>query len=165
MQSQLFDNPGAGHFTDVSQTSGDFFRGEYLGRGAARLDWNRDGLPDLVVVHQDRPVALLTNASQGAGHVLIVDLHGVLSNRDAIGAHLRVTAGGRTQHIASCGGDGYCATNERRQVLGLGGAAEIDELTVTWPGGLTQRLANVSTNVAITWIEGRSPIVRLLGEH
>jgi hypothetical protein len=63
MRPQLFYNRGDGRFQDISHASGEFFRGEYLGRGVARLDWNRDGRPDLVVVHQDRPAALLQNVS------------------------------------------------------------------------------------------------------
>jgi hypothetical protein len=159
MPPQLFANLGGGQFADISQTSGDFFRGEYLGRGAARLDWNRDGRPDLIVVHQDRPVALLTNFTDPVGHFVIVELHGVQSNRDAVGARLKVTADGRTQIIEVCGGDGYCATNERRQFIGLGRATEITELVVTWPGGSSQTCTNLPADVALTLIEGRQPVV------
>lgn len=160
MPPQLFANLGGGQFADVSQTSGDFFRGEYLGRGAARLDWNRDGRPDLIVVHQDRPVALLTNSTDKAGHFVIIELHGVQSNRDAIGARLQVTADGRRQIIEVCGGDGYCATNERRQFIGLGHATLITELVVTWPGGSSQTWTDLPADVALTLIEGRPKVVQ-----
>jgi tetratricopeptide (TPR) repeat protein len=155
MPPQLFYNQGAGRFTDVSRASGAFFRGEYLGRGAARLDWNRDGRPDLVVVHQDRQVALLQNETERVGNFLVVELHGVESNRDAIGARLRVSAGGQTQFVALCGGDGYFATNERRQVIGLGAAEEVTALEVTWPSGRIDRWTSLPANVAVTVIEGR----------
>src|SRR5262249_13022065 len=86
MPPQLCYNLGGGRFCDVSRACGEFFCGQYLGRGVARLDCDRDGRPDLVVVHQDRPVALLMNETDLVGHRLVVELHGVQSNREAIGA-------------------------------------------------------------------------------
>jgi hypothetical protein len=159
MPPQLFYNMRNGQFRDISRGSGDFFRGEYLGRGAARLDFNRDGRPDLVVVHHDRPVALLMNETEQPGHRLVVELHGVQSNRDAMGARLRVTAGGRTQALEICGGDGYCATNERRQMIGVGSAETISELQVIWPVGRVDRWTDLPADVALTLIEGRLPVV------
>jgi tetratricopeptide (TPR) repeat protein len=163
MPPQLLYNVGAGRFCDISLTCGEFFHGEYLGRGVARLDWNRDGRPDLVVVHQDRPVALLENETASAGHFLVVELHGVHGNRDAIGARLRVTAGGRTQIVEACGGDGYCATNDRRQVIGLGLADVTSELEVVWPGGRIAQWTNLPVDVMVTLIEGQPPRVHALG--
>jgi tetratricopeptide (TPR) repeat protein len=159
MPPQLFYNLGNGRFREISRECGEFFRGEYLGRGAARLDWNRDGLPDLVVVHHDRPVALLLNETERPGHRLVIELHGVESNRDAIGARLRVTAGGRTQVLEVCGGDGYCATNERRQVIGAGSADEISEIQITWPSGRVDRWSNLRADIVLTLIEGRPPVL------
>jgi tetratricopeptide (TPR) repeat protein len=155
MPPQLLYNLGAGRFCDISRACGEFFRGEYLGRGVARLDWNRDGRPDLVVVHQDRPVALLQNETESTGHFLVVELHGVRGNRDAIGARLRVTAGGSTQVVEVCGGDGYCATNDRRQVIGLASAENVSDLVVTWPGGREVRWTNLPGDVMVTLIEGQ----------
>jgi tetratricopeptide (TPR) repeat protein len=164
MSPQLFYNMGRGRFSEISRECGDFFRGVYLGRGAARLDWNRDGLPDLVIVHHDRPVALLMNETERPGHRLVVELHGVVSNRDAIGARLRVTAGGQTQVLEVCGGDGYCATNERRQVIGTGSADEISLLQVNWPSGRIDRWTNLPSDIAVTLIEGRPPVVLPISE-
>jgi len=164
MPPQLFYNRGSGLFQDVSRNSGEFFCGEYLGRGVARLDWNRDGRPDVVVVHQDRPVALLQNETERTGNFLGVELHALRGNRDAIGARLRVTAGGRTQHLQLCGGDGYCATNEKRLFIGLGSAEQISELEIIWPGGRTEHWADLPANVALTLIEGRPAHVRPAGQ-
>jgi hypothetical protein len=159
MPPQLFYNLGAGRFQDISRNSGDFFRGEYLGRGVARLDWNRDGRPDLVVVHQDRPVALLQNETI-TGNFAVLELHAVVGNRDAIGARLQLTAGGITQHLQICGGDGYSATNEKRLFIGLGSAIEISELEIIWPGGRADHWTDLPANVALTLIEGRPAQVR-----
>jgi tetratricopeptide (TPR) repeat protein len=158
MPPKLFYNQGSGRFCDVSRACGEFFRGQYLGRGVARLDWDRDSRPDLVVVHQDRPASLLKNETDPIGHRLVVELHGVRCNREAIGARLRVSSGGTTQVLEVCGGDGYCATNDRRMIVGLGYSTEIDELEIIWPGGHAERWKNLEVDVAVTFVEGRPPL-------
>ena len=159
MPPQLFYNTGAAEFVEVSREAGDYFRGEYLGRGVARLDWNRDGRPDLVIVHQDRPAALLANESAPAGGWLAVDLHGVSSNRDGIGARLTLTADGTTRIQEVCGGDGFFASNERRVIFGLGAAEMVERLEVRWPSGQVDSCANVPAGTVLVWIEGRPPVV------
>ena len=155
MAPQLFQNLGFGQFSDVSAATGSYFKGEYLGRGVARLDWNRDGLPDAVIVHQDRPVALLKNETTPAGHGLVVELHGVTSNRDAIGAKLRVTAGEREQVLEVCGGDGFFCSNERRQFIGLGNADLVQVLEVDWPEGGRQRWTDIPADCLVILVEGQ----------
>jgi hypothetical protein len=162
MRPQLFHNAGGATFIDVSRESGDYFTGEYLGRGVARLDWDRDGRADLAVVHQDRPVALLRNETDQTGNRLVLDLHGVESNRDAIGARIAVTSGGTTRVHEICGGDGFFASNERRVISGLGSATTIERLEVRWPSGRIDEWADLPVNVALIVIEGRSPIVRII---
>jgi tetratricopeptide (TPR) repeat protein len=160
MPPQLFYNRGEGVFAEISRESGEFFHGEYLGRGVARLDWNRDGRPDLIVVHQDRPVALLQNETEATGQRLILELHGVESNRDAIGARIRVTSAGTTQVLEICGGDGYMATNERRQFVGLGSAPAVDVLEIQWPGGRKDHWTDIPADSFLMVIEGQSPRIR-----
>ncbi len=162
MPPQLFYNRGEGKFTEISRESGDFFHGEYLGRGVARLDWDRDGRPDLVVVHQDRPVALLRNETALTGRRLILDLHGVESNRDAIGARIRATAAGRTQVLEICGGDGFLATNERRPILGIGSATVVDVLEIQWPSGRNDRWTRIPVDSGLVILEGRPPQVKTI---
>jgi tetratricopeptide (TPR) repeat protein len=158
MKPQLFYNLGGARFADVSAGSGDYFQGEYLGRGVARLDWDRDGLPELVVVHQDQPAALLHNESPSHGNWLILSLHGVESNRDAIGARIMLTCGGVSRVHEICGGDGFLATNERRVILGLGLAPRIDILSIRWPSGKTDAWSDLPANSHFTLIEGLSLI-------
>lgn len=162
MRPQLFCNRGAGRFGEISQKSGEYFAGEYLGRGVARLDWNSDGRPDLVVVHQDRPAALLENQSADCGHRLLLELRGVQGNRNAIGARIRVIAGGRTQVLEVCGGDGYFVTNDHRQCIGLGGATLVDALAIRWPDGRAEQWENLAADAHIVCVEGRPPIVQPL---
>lgn len=160
MRPQLFRADGGGKFTDVSQQGGDYFQGEYLGRGLARLDWDRDGVGDCVVVHQDHPVALLSNESMPDGKRLAIELVGRESNREAINARIRVTAGGRTQTLEICGGDGFFSSNEKRQYVGLGAAAAVDELEVRWPTGKVQRWKNLPVDRELILVEGEDPVVR-----
>ena len=130
-----------------------------LGRGVARLDYNRNARPDLVVVHQDRPVALLKNETQDAGRAVVLELRGVQSNRDAVGAKIRLSAGGRTQHVQILGGDGYFATNERIQTIAVGDAAVIDWLEITWPAGASQRWTDLPTDHRLVCVEGQRLLV------
>jgi hypothetical protein len=162
MPPQLFYNLGEGAFADISRDSGEFFGGEYLGRGVARLDWNRDGRPELVVVHQDRPAALLKNETRSTGHRVVLELHGVRSNRDAIGARLRVVCASQLQVLEICGGDGYCATNEKRQFVGIGSATRIDVLDIQWPSGQSDHWIGIPADSELTLIEGQPPRIRLL---
>ena len=162
MPPQLFYNLGEAIFADASRECGEYFQGAYLGRAAARLDWDRDGRLDLAIVHLDRPAALLRNETEAIGGRLILDLHGVESNRDAIGARIALTSGGNTRIHEICGGDGFFASNERRVILGLGSAATVDRLEIRWPGGRIDRWRDLPAETALVVIEGRPPVLRKL---
>ena len=162
MPQQLFRNMGEAQFVDVSQETGEYFQGKYLARGVSRLDWNRDGKDDLVVVHQDRSVALLSNESSGVGNRVIVELHGVTSNRDAIGARIAIQAGDFTKSIQICGGGAYLGSNDLRQIVGLGAADKIDTINILWPSGQREQYTKLPVNSHLTFIEGRQPLVESL---
>ncbi|MHB8862001.1 MAG: FG-GAP-like repeat-containing protein [Pirellulaceae bacterium] len=159
MPPKLFKGWADGRFDDISEQLGGYFDGKYLGRAAARLDWDRDGDPDVAVVHQDAPLALLSNETQGSGGVLVLVLHGVQSNRDAIGTRVHVSCAGQVQVQEICGGDGFYVTNERRQFVGLGSAATADSVEIIWPSGARQTLQDVSANSLVVLIEGQSPLI------
>src|SRR5205823_7893052 len=121
MRPQYFQNMAGQRFEELKADSlGPFFAGEYLGRGLARLDWNRDGREDVVISHLDAPAALLTNTTGRTGHFLVLTLVGTQSARDAIGTSVRCTAAGRTRYRQLTAADGYMASNERRLVFGRG---------------------------------------------
>ncbi len=160
MPPQFFRNKGGGVFRELPATGlGSYFEGKYLGRAVARVDWNRDGLDDLVIGHLGSSAALLTNRTQPAGRFLALELRGSTSSRDAIGARVALRMGSDIQHHQLIAGDGYQASNERRLVMGVGPATRIDQLIVSWPSGLTQSFADLPTNTAWTVIEGRSQLV------
>ena len=161
MQPQFFRNRGRGAFREVSAVDlGTYFQGKHLGRAVARLDWNRDGLEDLTIGHLGSTSALLANRTVTTGGFLVLDLRGVSSNRDAIGARVTLQIGHETQHYQLMAGDGYQASNERRLVMGIGHANRIDQVIISWPNGTRQSFEDLPTNSAWTAIEGRSQLVR-----
>ena len=118
---QYFKNLGNGHFVELTGDSlGPYFQQDYLGRTVAVVDFDRDGRPDVCISHLDVPVALLANRTQNAGHYLAVKLSGRTCSRDAFGATIQLTAGGRTWTQPLTAGGGYMATNERKLIFGLG---------------------------------------------
>ena len=162
MPPQYFRGLGGGKFQELPAAElGHFFQGEYLGRGLARLDFNRDGREDFVVSHLDAPAALLANESSGAGHYLAVQLRGVKSSRDAIGAQVTLSAGGRRRTAWLTAGDGYMASNERQLVFGLGAAERVETLDIRWPSGLRQEFADLAANQVLMLIEGSNSAVQL----
>ena len=162
MPPQYFQNTGGGRFREVEAgVLGPFFAENSLGRGLSLIDWNRDGLEDVVISHLDRPVALLTNTTTAHGNFLAVQVHAVSTARDAIGTSVRVTAGDHTVYRQLTVGDGYLASNERQLIFGLGEHDRMDRLEVHWPSGLQQTFPHPPLNATIMLIEGRSHLLRI----
>ena len=157
MPAQYYRNLGQARFEEVtSRTLGPFFQQKSVGRGLARLDWNRDGREDFVVSHMNSPAALVENQTQPIGHFIVIQLRGVQSSRDAIGAVVEVVAGERTRVQQLTAGDGYQASNERRLVFGLGELTDIQELRVRWPSAVTQVLGALPVDREFWLVEGQS---------
>lgn len=162
MRPQYFRNLGGRKFQELNADSlGPFFAGKYLGRGLARIDWNRDGREDIVISHLDAPAALLTNTTRNAGHFLALRIVGTESARDAIGATVQWTAEERSRFRQLTAGDGYMASNERQLVFGLGEARKADTVTIRWPSGLEQRFTEVEADCHWLAIEGRQSLQRM----
>ena len=162
MPAQYFRGLGGGRFEEQPAAElGKFFQGKYVGRGLARLDFNRDGREDFVVSHLDAPAALVANSAPQTGHFLAVELRGVKSARDAIGAQATLVAGGRRRTQWLTAGDGYMASNERRLVFGLGGEARAQTLQIRWPSGLLQEFSELAADRTWIIVEG-SPRAREL---
>ncbi len=160
MRPQYFRNLGDGQFEETrGDCPGPWFEQEALGRGLAKLDWNRDGREDFVVTHLDAPAALLTNVTAGAGHHLSLQLRGVSCSRDAIGTSVRVTRGNIQTVRQLTAGDGYQASNQRQLVFGLGSDDRINELTVTWPSGIPQTFRDVAADTELILVQGRQTLV------
>lgn len=160
MRPQFYQNETNGQFAERSGIGG-YFDGEYLGRAVARIDWNKDGREDLLVGHLDVPSALLTNVTERTGNYLAVHLRATAGARDAVGAAVQLEVNGRTlvRHLTA--GDGYHASNERRIVFGLGAEDHIETLTVRWPSGHLQTLADVAANTELLLVEHRDGATEL----
>jgi ASPIC/UnbV protein/VCBS repeat protein len=162
MPPQYFRGLGGGKFAELPAAElGEFFEGEYLGRGLARLDWNRDGREDFVISHLDAPTALVSNVSRETGHYLAVQLRGVRSSRDAIGAEVAIEAAGRRRTQWLTAGDGYQASNQRQLVFGLGAEERVERLHIRWPSGRRQEFAGLAADQALIFVEGSPRATRL----
>lgn len=158
MPAQLFHWDGR-RFSLVSpEELGPYFQEKWLGRPAARIDWNRDGREDLVIGHLEDDTVLLTNTTEAAGRFFSLRLIGVNSSRDAIGTTVVARIGERSLTRQLTAGDGYQASNERRLIFGLGDARQVDELIVRWPSGTEQRFLNVPASQEACLVEGRPPL-------
>ena len=163
MPQQFFHNRGNGRFIlGTPETLGTYFTKSWLGRAVARLDVNRDGLPDLAVTHVDSPFALLVNETPRHGKFLRVKLRGVISDRDAIGATVRVTEQGKTWSQQLVGGDGFAVSNERVLAFGLGTTEWIDSISISWPSGADDEYQErIPTDSELLFVEGSHRFVLL----
>ena len=157
MRPQYFRNLGAARFEELApELLGAYFERPCFGRSLVKLDFNRDGRADFAVSSLDVPAALVGNRTESTGHFLSVELHGVTSSRDAIGAAVTVRAGELEQTQWLSAGDGFQASNERQLVFGLGNHARIDNLVISWPSGLSQEFADVETDQELVLVEGNT---------
>ncbi len=160
MNPQYFRNRGTGKFElQAAEKVGEYFARQLLGRGLTRLDWNRDGLEDLVVSHLDAPAALLTNTTREPGGFLLLRFIAVDSARDAIGLTAEAVVNGRTLVRQLVAGSGYMASNELQLHFGLGTAERVQELTIHWPSARKQVLRDLPRNSRWLVIEGRADAI------
>ena len=150
----VYRNRGDGKFDDVTERLGSPVTIPKAGRGAAFADFDNDGDVDVLVnnVH-DTPDLYRLDVHEKRNW-LTVRLVGTKSNRSAIGARVRATAGGVTQVQEVRGGGSYYSQNDRRLHFGLGSAARIDALDVRWPSGLEELWSNLEVNQIVTLKEG-----------
>jgi len=162
MRPQFYRNGGGGRFVELAAGGlGKYFERKLLGRGLARVDFDRDGRDDFVVTHLEQPVALLANRSAETGEGLSVRLVATTTSRDAIGARVTVTDGDwRRVHFLTAG-DGYMASNQRQLIIGLGDRKRVGMLKVDWPSGTSTVVRDVEAGGEVVIVEGRAGAVRL----
>jgi hypothetical protein len=130
-------------FEDVSAEAGRVFREAWVGRGLAIGDIDNDGRLDAVVTTNDGPLYVLHNATSTPNHWLILKLVGHRSNRDAIGAEVRVATGRITQVATVTTASSYLSSSDKRVHFGLGTETAAATIEIRWPSGIRQTLKNV----------------------
>jgi hypothetical protein len=124
-------------------------------RGGAVADFNGDGKLDLVVTALSAPAEIWINDSPGNNHWIELALEGTKSNRDGIGARIKLTAGGNVQYNHMTTASGYASSSAVPVHFGLGGATAADEVEIHWPSGIVQTLKNLSADRVVKVMEPR----------
>jgi hypothetical protein len=153
----VYRNRGDGRFDDVSARLGAPVTVPRASRGAAFADVDNDGDVDVVVTNMHDVPELYRLDRTGSAHWLTLRLRGVASNRSAIGARVRITAGGATQVGEVRGGGSYASQNDLRVHFGLGAATRVDRVDVRWPNGREEVWRDVAADRIVTVIEGSAP--------
>ena len=158
MPPHLFRNVGKGKFEEVTKSMGTAFAAPRVGRGAAYADINNDGRLDLLLSTNGGPAYLFQNEAQGAAasnHSLRIKLIGTKSNRDGIGATVKLTAAGETQTQMLRSGSSYLSASELVLTFGLTRNEKADTIEIRWPSGQIDRLSNATAGQTFTVTEGK----------
>jgi hypothetical protein len=145
-EDQIFENQGNGLFKDVSLELGRYFNEEHVGRGACVGDYDNDGDLDIFVVNLNSRAVFLRNNKGNQNNWLMLDLEGTTSNREGIGARVKITSGGKTQIEQKKTTTGYLSQNDPRIHFGLAGNNTVERIEIIWPSGKVQILENVKAN-------------------
>jgi hypothetical protein len=156
----MFRNLGKGQFDKVSDSLGPDFMRPRAGRGLATADYDNDGDIDIVTNNSGDYPSLLRNDGGNANHWLTVFLIGTKSNRDGIGASLKLSSQGAVRVEQAKGGMGYMSASDPRIHFGLGKSTKIESLEITWPSGQVDILRNVPVDEIIAVQEGRGIVPR-----
>jgi hypothetical protein len=150
----LFSNNGDGIFVDFSITSGEYFKTAKVGRGTAIADYDNDGDVDLFITNSNDTPNLLRNDGGGQHNWLIVKTVGTKSNRDGIGARIKVITGDLIQMDEVKSGSSYLCQNDLRLHFGLGKRKKVDGLEIRWPSGLVETYGKTEVNQILVVVEG-----------
>ena len=152
---QLFLNLGAGKFEDFAANVNGGFALPKVGRGLAYGDFDRDGDLDLLLTTNNGPAYLYRNDQLAGNHSIRFYLRGTKSNRDAIGALVRVFSNGRTQTRWVKGGSSYLSQSELPVTFGLGKYSTIERVQVEWPNGIKEEFNRLYAGRSYQIIEGK----------
>lgn len=158
MVPHLFRNLGKGKFEEVTKSMGQAFTTPRVARGAAYADVYNDGRLDLLLMSNGGPASLLRNVAAPGGPAnssLRIKLVGTKSNRDGIGAVLRLKASGSTQTQMLRSGSSYLSASELVLTFGLGQASQADTIEIRWPSGQVDQLSKIPAGQTITVTEGK----------
>jgi enediyne biosynthesis protein E4 len=152
---ELFLNDGKGKFRDVAAGAGADFAQAKVGRGVACGDLDRDGDVDLLITTNNGPASLYRNDQNAGNRSIRFRLVGTKSNRDAIGAEVRIACGGVTQSRMVKSGSSYLSQSELPVTFGLGRRDQVERVEIQWPSGRSEEYKNVGAGKAYECAEGK----------
>jgi len=156
----MFRNMGRGTFENVSDRLGADFQLSRVSRGAAIGDFDNDGDLDVLVNNNGERAQLLRNDGGNANHWLEILLIGTRSNRDGVGARVKLTAGDLTLYDQRKGGMSYQSAQDPRLHFGLGAHTSVDAVEIIWPSGVVTKLGGLKSDQIIAVKEGAGPVER-----
>jgi len=142
----LFHNLGGRRFELSTDQVGPFLRRPIVARGAAYADYDLDGDLDILITTNGGPAYLYRNDGGNRNNFLRVKTRGTKSNRDGIGAVVRLRSASGSQWQTVHSGSSYCSQSELPLTFGLGRDARVDSLEIDWPSGAHQVLSNLPVN-------------------
>jgi hypothetical protein len=153
---QLFLNTGKNRFRDVSSEVGDDFRQPKVGRGLAYGDFDRDGDLDILITTNTGAASLYRNDQLAGNRSIRFSLVGAKSNRDAIGAMVRIYYESTSQSRLVKSGSSYLSQSELPVTFGVGKHDRIDRVVIEWPSGRTEEYKNLAVGRAYECAEGKA---------
>jgi hypothetical protein len=151
----LFHNTGKGKFDNATAAMSPEFRRAIVARGAAYADIDRDGDLDLLITTNDGPAYLFRNDGGNRNHWLAIRTVGSKSNRDGIGAVVRVESKSGRQSNRVRSGSSFCSQSDLTLTFGLGADPVASTVEIEWPSGTVQKLGNIPANQFLTVDETR----------
>jgi hypothetical protein len=133
-------------FQDVSAESGSVFEQKWVGRGLATGDLDNDGRIDAVVTTNGGPAYILHNETKTDNHWLLLSLVGHKSNRDGIGASVKIVTAHGAQYATVTTASSYLSSSDKRVHFGLGPESTVQTLEIRWPSGTVQTLKDVKSD-------------------
>jgi enediyne biosynthesis protein E4 len=151
----LFLNNGRGSFRDVAAELGHGFEQPKVGRGLAYADFDRDGDLDLLLTTNNGPAYLYRNDQLAGNHSIRFRLVGTKSNRDAIGAVVRIVSGGLNQARMVKSGSSYLSQSELPLTFGLERHDRVEQVVIAWPSGRIEDFKNLAAARSYECTEGK----------
>ena len=157
-QNMLYKNDGTGQFSSVGDRLLGDLKERFVSRGAAVADFDNDGDVDVLVSNNGQKAQLFRNSGGNGNHWLQIQLVGRESNRDGVGARVKVVAGDLTQYDERKGGTSYQSAQDPRLHFGLGHRVLVDLVEVGWPSGLCEIFESLEGDRTIIIEEGTGTV-------
>jgi hypothetical protein len=153
----LFLNDGKGGFRDAAAEVGSQFAAPKVARGAAYADFDRDGDLDILITTNNGPARLYRNDNSTGNRSVRFKLTGTKSNKDAIGAIVRIESSGLFRSAMVKTGSSYLSQSELPLTFGLGKRTQVDRLVIRWPSGRTDEHKALPASRLYHCTEGSKP--------